>query len=200
MSNVQELRNLALEARKSNSTERDERYRQATNQAYELIIDGIIEKIKAAASEGKFRIRLYHWGPDTESQVYFGADEDGKNGYHIGQLTNPRFNSNIEYKELLIGRLRAYFNENLSAEGETDEERRRNQIRVYWERRVNNPREQAIFVDWGRFRTDRNRPVDGRAQRPSPRRVAPAQRFNARGGRAGPHRYGFRLRPAGASR
>lgn len=203
--NVGTLRSIALDARKSNTTKKSEDFLRATEEAFKYLTktnteDGnIIEDIKEAASNGQFRKALLRWGPEIESQVYFGADEDGKNGYHIGQLINPRFNSNIEYKDLLIGRLRAYFNENLSADGETDEERRRNQIRVYWERRVNNPREQAIFVDWGRFRTDRNRPVDGRTQRPSPRRVVPAQRFNTRGGRAGPHRYGFRLRPAGAS-
>ena len=120
MSNIaEELRNLAFEARKENSTGRLEKYAKARDEAFEVITDGVMEKVREAAKEGRFRYSMYEWvntprerdgeeeQVESDTQVFFGSNEDGKNGLHIMALLNP---AGIQYEQQLIFKLRQFFN------------------------------------------------------------------------------------------
>ena len=165
MTSFQELRNLALEARKEGATERQERYNRARDEAFEVITDGVTEKIQNAAKEGRFRYPIYRWTnqsrfqPKTEStpteetdsipeatQLYFGNDKEGKNGLHIMALMQP---VGIPYEEQLVYKLREFFNSGVEKQ-EDAEQARNNQLRVFLQRRPGNPRQVAIFVSWER--------------------------------------------------
>lgn len=172
MSSFQELRNLALEARRENTNDRQDRYIKARDEAFEVLTDGIMEKITSAAKKGKFRYAIYRWtnqprhkqseevsspvvvGEDGDtpeaSQLIFGNDESGKNGLHIMALIQPvgiPFNMTLGYK------LHQFFN--VRPEGETGplteeekRERRENQLKVFFQRRPENLSKCAIYVSW----------------------------------------------------
>lgn len=161
MTSFQELRNLALEARKEGASERQERYNRARDEAFEVITDGVNEKIQNAAKEGRFRYPVYRWtnqsrfqqntesnaNEETDSvpeatQLYFGNDKEGKNGLHIMALMQP---VGIPYEEQLIYKLREFFNSGVEKKDDTDQ-----QLRVFLQRRPGNPRQVAIFVSWER--------------------------------------------------
>lgn len=61
MTSVKELRDLALSARRENSSGRRERYFKARDEAFEIITDGVLEKIMNAAKEGRFKYPIYRW-------------------------------------------------------------------------------------------------------------------------------------------
>ena len=164
MSNIaEELRNLAFEARKENSTERLDRYAKARDEAFEIITDGVMDKIREAAKEGRFRFNAYDWvnhprnseeEVENERQVFFGLDEEGKNGLHIMALLNP---TGIPYEQQLIFKLREFFNptgeqEEQEQEQEQEQEngRRVHRLKVYLNRRPTNPRECSLVVSWDR--------------------------------------------------
>jgi len=167
MTSFQELRNLALEARKENSTDRQSRYIKARDEAFEVLTDGVIEKIQNAAKEGRFRYPIYRWTNQPRSQkatdqpedqtedpenvstpeatqLYFGNDESGKNGLHIMALMQP---TGIPYKTSLVSKLRDFFNSRISSEESSDGEKG-DRLRVFLQRRPTNTRQCAIFVSW----------------------------------------------------
>ena len=177
MTTIQELRNLAFEARKENSAGRLERYARARDEAFGVITDGALDAITAAAKEGRFRHSIYSWvytrrtdttteeTPESSVQQVFGNDENGENGLSIRVLMEPR---GIEYQETLIAKLRAYFNEHIGA-GE-QQEGRQLQIRVFLDRRPTNPRHFSIVVSWDsrpvnrRFQGQQNQQYQGQQQ------------------------------------
>ena len=153
MTTIQELRNLAFEARKENSVGRLERYTRARDEAFGVITDGSLDAITTAAKEGRFRHSVYSWvqtrrtdtttEEDTSVQQVFGNDENGEGGLPIRVLMEPR---GIDYQETLIAKLRAYFNEHIGSGEQT--EGRQQQIRVFLDRRPTNPRQFSIVVSW----------------------------------------------------
>jgi len=171
MTTVLELRKLSLDARRENSNERQERYTKARDEAFEILTDGVMERIKVAATEGKFRYPIYRWtnqpkahvaveagesvvddgeatGVPEATQLTFGNDEGGVNGLHIMALVQP---TGIKYEDTLMAKLREYFNSQVpSAEGNDEQTDKRNQLRVYFQRHQKNPRLCAIFVSWDR--------------------------------------------------
>lgn len=173
MSSFQQLRTMALEARKGNANDRQERYIKARDEAFDVITDGVMEKIQNAAKEGRFRYPIYKWvnqsrgkystDADVEettteaTQLYFGCDETGKNGIHIMALVQP---TGIALEETLISKLREYFDSKVEDESVDEKTRRENQLRVFLQRKPNNPRQCAIFVSWERPQgTPRFRPA-----------------------------------------
>jgi hypothetical protein len=167
MTTVSELRNITLKARGENSNGRLEQYTKARDEAFNLITDGVMDRIKEAASSGKFRYPIYRWqntprfqkddedqkqeeteGSQDDTKVFFGTSADGKNGLHIMSLINPK---GIDRQHSLITKLREFFNGDTSAE----DDRRDNQLKVYFEPHPVHFRKCAIFVSWDRKQVHR---------------------------------------------
>ena len=166
MTTVSELRNITLKARGENSNGRLEQYNKARDEAFNLITDGIMDRIKEAASSGKFRYPIYRWQntprfqKDDEEQkqeeteesqddakVFFGNSADGKNGLHIMSLINPK---GIDRQHSLITKLREFFNSGSDGGSSAEDDRRDNQLKVYFEPHPVHFRKCAIFVSWDR--------------------------------------------------
>lgn len=155
MASFQELRTMALKARKENSSERQEKYFRARDDAFSVITTDVMTKIHTAAKDGRFKFPVYTWTntqrssntvtesvyvPVENPQLYFGNDENGKNGLHIMALMQP---TGVKYEDTLISKLREFFN-NQSVE----EDEKSNKLRVFLQRRPTNPLQCAIFVSW----------------------------------------------------
>jgi len=167
MTTVSELRNITLKARGENSNGRLEQYTKARDEAFNLITDGVMDRIKEAASSGKFRYPIYRWqntprfqkddeeqkqeeteGSQDDTKVFFGNSADGKNGLHIMSLINPK---GIDRQHSLITKLREFFNSG----SESSDEQRDNQLKVYFEPHPVHFRKCAIFVSWDRKQVHR---------------------------------------------
>lgn len=179
MATFQELRTMALEARKESATERQAKYFRARDDAFAVITDGVMDKIHSAAKEGRFKYPVYRWTNQTRSkdgvkeeetsaednsQLYFGNDESGKNGLHIMALLQP---TGLKYEDTLLAKLREFFNSQTQTQGEGDGTRQ-NHLRVFLQRRPTNPNMCAIFVSWEKILPNRAtvRPVSGFVRRP----------------------------------
>ena len=179
MATFQELRSMALEARKESATERQSKYFRARDDAFAVITDGVMDKIHTAAKEGRFKYPVYRWTNQTRSkdgvkeeeatptddnaQLYFGNDESGKNGLHIMALLQP---TGLKYEDTLLAKLREFFNSQ-TQQGEGDGARQ-NHLRVFLQRRPTNPNMCAIFVSWEKILPNRAtvRPASGFVRRP----------------------------------
>jgi len=179
MATFQELRSMALEARKESATERQSKYFRARDDAFAVITDGVMDKIHTAAKEGRFKYPVYRWTnqsrskdgvkeeappADDNSQLYFGNDESGKNGLHIMALLQP---TGLKYEDTLLAKLREFFNSQTQTQGEGDG-LRQNHLRVFLQRRPTNPNMCAIFVSWEKILPNRAsvRPASGFVRRP----------------------------------
>lgn len=171
MTSVSELRNITLKARGENSNSRLEQYTKARDEAFDLMTDGVMDRIKEAAGNGKFRYPIYRWentprfqkdssedqkeSDQTEQQddtkVFFGNSSDGKNGLHLMSLINPK---GIDRQHSLITKLREFFNSG-SEQSATEDDRRDNQLKVYFEPHPIHFRKCAIFVSWDRKQVQR---------------------------------------------
>jgi hypothetical protein len=168
MTSVSELRNITLKARGENSNSRLEQYSKARDEAFDLMTDGVMDRIKEAAGNGKFRYPIYRWEntprfqkessdegqKDTEeddTKVFFGNSADGKNGLHIMSLINPK---GIDRQHSLITKLREFFNSG-SNQSAAEDDRRDNQLKVYFEPHPVHFRKCAIFVSWDRKQVQR---------------------------------------------
>ena len=173
MTTVSELRNITLKARGENSNGRLEQYIKARDEAFNLITDGVMDRIKEAAGNGKFRYPIYRWqntprfqkdsteeqkqeeteDSNDDTKVFFGNSADGKNGLHIMSLINPK---GIDRQHSLITKLREFFNSSTdSSASSADEERRDNQLKVYFEPHPIHFRKCAIFVSWDKKQVHR---------------------------------------------
>jgi hypothetical protein len=194
---VSELRNITLKARGENSNGRLEQYTKARDEAFDLMTDGVMDRIKDAASNGKFRYPIYRWvntprfqkdsvedskeqskeqpeNPEDDTKVFFGNSDEGRNGLHIMSLINPK---GIDPQHSLITKLREFFNS--SVEDSTDDERRENQLKVYFENHPLNFRKCAIFVSWDRKQVQRSSYGGGvRAGEPIERKRFPVSSGN----------------------
>ena len=173
MTSVSELRNITLKARGENSNSRLEQYTKARDEAFDLMTDGVMDRIKDAAGNGKFRYPIYRWensprfqkdssegqkessesqeqSEQDDTKVFFGNSTDGKNGLHVMSLINPK---GIDRQHSLITKLREFFNS--GSEPSADEERRDNQLKVYFEPHPIHFRKCAIFVSWDRKQVQR---------------------------------------------
>jgi hypothetical protein len=173
MTTVSELRNITLKARGENSNGRLEQYIKARDEAFNLMTDGVMDRIKEAAGNGKFRYPIYVWQntprfqkdstdsqkqEDTEesqddTKVFFGNSADGKNGLHLMSLINPK---GIDRQHSLITKLREFFNSDSDAGGSSGEaDRHDNQLKVYFEPHPIHFRKCAIFVSWDKKQVHR---------------------------------------------
>ena len=189
MTSVSELRNITLKARGENSNSRLEQYTKARDEAFDLMTDGVMDRIKEAAGNGKFRYPIYRWENSprfqkdssegqkesseeaeqhNDTKVFFGNSSDGKNGLHIMSLINPK---GIDRQHSLITKLREFFNS--GSEPSADEERRDNQLKVYFEPHPIHFRKCAIFVSWDRKQVQR--PTYGGDAEASERKRSPAK-------------------------
>ena len=175
MATFQELRTMALEARKESATERQSKYFRARDDAFAVITDGVMDKIHTAAKEGRFKYPVYRCTNQTRSkdgvkeeeatptddnaQLYFGNDESGKNGLHIMALLQP---TGLKYEDTLLAKLREFYNSQTQTQGEGDGARQ-NHLRVFLQRRPTNPNMCAIFVSWEKILPNRAsvRPATG---------------------------------------
>jgi hypothetical protein len=189
MTSVSELRNITLKARGENSNSRLEQYTKARDEAFDLMTDGVMDRIKDAARNGKFRYPIYRWENSprfqkessegqkessdeaeqhNDTKVFFGNSSDGKNGLHVMSLINPK---GIDRQHSLITKLREFFNS--GSEPSADEERRDNQLKVYFEPHPIHFRKCAIFVSWDRKQVQR--PTYGGDAEASERKRSPAK-------------------------
>jgi hypothetical protein len=195
MTSVSELRNITLKARGENSNSRLEQYTKARDEAFDLMTDGVMDRIKEAAGNGKFRYPIYRWensprfqkessegqkessegqkesseqSEHNDTKVFFGNSSDGKNGLHVMSLINPK---GIDRQHSLITKLREFFNS--GSEPSADEERRDNQLKVYFEPHPIHFRKCAIFVSWDRKQVQR--PTYGGDSEASERKRSPAK-------------------------
>jgi hypothetical protein len=170
MTTVSELRNITLKARGENSNGRLEQYTKARDEAFNLITDGVMDRIKEAAGNGKFRYPIYRWQntprfqkddeqkqesteeSQDETKVFFGNSPDGKNGLHIMSLINPK---GIDRQHSLITKLREFFNSSSDGGSSAEEDRRDNQLKVYFEPHPIHFRKCAIFVSWDKKQVQR---------------------------------------------
>ncbi len=172
MTSVSELRNITLKARGENSNSRLEQYTKARDEAFDLMTDGVMDRIKEAAGNGKFRYPIYRWQntprfkndssegqkdssegnsqDEDDTKVFFGNSADGKNGLHIMSLINPK---GIDRQHSLITKLREFFNS--GSEQSSEDDRRDNQLKVYFEPHPIHFRKCAIFVSWDRKQVHR---------------------------------------------
>jgi hypothetical protein len=132
-----------------------------------------MDRIKEAAGNGKFRYPIYRWqntprfqkdsteeqkqeeteDSNDDTKVFFGNSADGKNGLHIMSLINPK---GIDRQHSLITKLREFFNSSTdSSASSADEERRDNQLKVYFEPHPIHFRKCAIFVSWDKKQVHR---------------------------------------------
>ena len=181
MATFQELRSMALEARKESATERQSKYFRACDDAFAVITDGVMDKIHSAAKEGRFKYPVYRWTNQSRSkdgatvideatpaednaQLYFGNDESGKNGLHIMALLQP---TGLKYEDTLLAKLREFFNSQTQTQTEGDGTRQ-NHLRVFLQRRPTNPNMCVIFVSWEKTLPNRAsvRPASGFVRRP----------------------------------
>jgi hypothetical protein len=201
MATFQELRSMALEARKESATERQSKYFRARDDAFAVITDGVMDKIHTAAKEGRFKYPVYRWTnqsrskdgvkeeappADDNAQLYFGNDESGKNGLHIMALLQP---TGLKYEDTLLAKLREFFNSQ-TQQGEEGDGPRQNHLRVFLQRRPTNPNMCAIFVSWEKILPNRAtvRPASGFVRRPfdkSERKPAVERTVEATGAEAG---------------
>ena len=181
MATFQELRSMALEARKESATERQAKYFRARDDAFAVITDGVMDKIHTAAKEGRFKYPVYRWTNQSRSkdgvkeeeatpaednaQLYFGNDESGKNGLHIMALLQP---TGLKYEDTLLAKLREFFNSQTQQGGGEGDGPRQNHLRVFLQRRPTNPNMCAIFVSWEKILPNRAtvRPASGFVRRP----------------------------------
>ena len=189
MTSVSELRNITLKARGENSNSRLEQYTKARDEAFDLMTDGVMDRIKEAAGNGKFRYPIYRWENSPrfqkessegqkesseeaeqkdDTKVFFGNSSDGKNGLHVMSLINPK---GIDRQHSLITKLREFFNS--GSEPSAEEERRDNQLKVYFEPHPIHFRKCAIFVSWDRKQVQR--PTYGGDAEASERKRSPAK-------------------------
>ncbi len=176
MATFQELRTMALEARKESSTDRQAKYFRARDDAFAVITNGVMEKIHTAAKDGRFKYPVYRWTNQTRSkdgvnedmtpvdnnaQLYFGNDDSGKNGLHIMALLQP---TGIKYEDTLLAKLREFFNSQTQTQ---TVESSQNHLRVFLQRRPTNPNMCAIFVSWEKILPNRAnvRPASGFVRR-----------------------------------
>jgi hypothetical protein len=173
MTTVSELRNITLKARGENSNGRLEQYIKARDEAFNLMTDGVMDRIKDAAGNGKFRYPIYRWQntprfqkdsieeqkqeetveSNDDTKVFFGNSADGKNGLHIMSLINPK---GIDRQHSLITKLREFFNSSSeSGISSAEEERRDNQLKVYFEPHPIHFRKCAIFASWDKKQVQR---------------------------------------------
>jgi hypothetical protein len=169
MTTVIELRKITLKARGENSNERLEQYIKARDEAFNLMTDGVMDRIKEAAGNGKFRYPIYRWqntprfqkddnekeeeteDSEVDTKVFFGNSANGKNGLHIMSLINPK---GIDRQHSLITKLREFFNSGLEGSS-SDDDRRDNQLKVYFEPHKVDFRKCAIFVSWDKKQVHR---------------------------------------------
>ena len=169
MTSVSELRNITLKARGENSNERLEQYIKARDEAFNLMTDGVMDRIKEAAGNGKFRYPIYRWqntprfqkndeqkeeeteDSQDDTKVFFGNSANGKNGLHIMSLINPK---GIDRQHSLITKLREFFNSGTDDVSSNDD-RRDNQLKVYFEPHKIDFRKCAIFVSWDKKQVHR---------------------------------------------
>ena len=179
---VTELRNIALKARGENSNGRLEQYTKARDEAFDLMTDSVMDHIKEAAGNGKFRYPIYRWEntprfiktlteqadqpeqpeKQDDTKVFFGNSLDGKDGLHIMSLINPK---GIDRQHSLITKLREFFN------SDTTDAESSNHLKVYFEPHPVNFRKCAIFVSWDRKQV--HRPSFGGAADETNRRASP---------------------------
>jgi hypothetical protein len=170
MTTVSELRNITLKARGENSNGRLEQYIKARDEAFNLITDGVMDRIKEAAGNGKFRYPIYRWqntprfqkddeqkqeeteDSQDDTKVFFGNSADGKNGLHIMSLINPK---GIDRQHSLITKLREFFNSDSEGDSSAESDRRDNQLKVYFEPHPIHFRKCAIFVSWDKKQVHR---------------------------------------------
>jgi hypothetical protein len=172
MTSVSELRNIALKARGENSNGRLEQYVKARDEAFDLMTDGVMDRIKEAARNGKFRYPIYRWvntprfqkdsvedseKPDQPDQqddtkVFFGNSSDGKNGLYIMSLINPK---GIDRQHSLITKLREFFNSGSDSGSSAEDDHRDNQLKVYFEPHPIHFRKCAIFASWDKKQVHR---------------------------------------------
>lgn len=174
MKSVSELRNIALKARGENSNGRLEQYVKARDEAFDLMTDGVMDRINEAAGNGKFRYPIYRWvntprfqkdstddsekpeqsDKQDDTKVFFGNSIDGKDGLHIMSLINPK---GIDRQNSLITKLREFFNSGSdNSESQNGNDNRDNQLKVYFEPHPINFRKCAIFVSWDRKQVHRS--------------------------------------------
>lgn len=172
MTSVSELRNITLKARGENSNSRLEQYTKARDEAFDLMTDGVMDRIKEAARNGKFRYPIYRWKntprfqtnssedqkestedaeQNDDTKVFFGNSADGKNGLHLMSLINPK---GIDRQHSLITKLREFFNSG-SDQSAAEGDRHDNQLKVYFEPHPIHFRKCAIFVSWDRKQVQR---------------------------------------------
>ena len=169
MTTVSELRNITLKARGENSNGRLEQYIKARDEAFNLMTDGVMDRIKEAAGNGKFRYPIYRWqntprfqknddqkeeeteDSQDDTKVFFGNSANGKNGLHIMSLINPK---GIDRQHSLITKLREFFNSGTDDVSSNDD-RRDNQLKVYFEPHKIDFRKCAIFVSWDKKQVHR---------------------------------------------
>jgi len=174
MTSVSELRNITLKARGENSNSRLEQYTKARDEAFDLMTDSVMDRIKDAAGNGKFRYPIYRWensprfqkdssegqkdssesqeqSEQDDTKVFFGNSTDGKNGLHVMSLINPK---GIDRQHSLITKLREFFNSG-SEPSAAEDDRRDNQLKVYFESHPIHFRKCAIFVSWDRKQVQR---------------------------------------------
>jgi len=178
MATFQELRSMALDARKESATERQSKYFRARDDAFSVITSGVMDKIHSAAKEGRFKYPVYRWTNQSRSkddvkeeatpaednaQLYFGNDESGKNGLHIMALLQP---TGLKYEDTLLAKLREFFNSQ-TQQGVEGDGPRQNHLRVFLQRRPTNPNMCAIFVSWEKTLPNRAnvRPASGFVRR-----------------------------------
>jgi hypothetical protein len=172
MTTVHELRNITLKARGENSNGRLEQYIKARDEAFNLITDGVMDRIKEAAGNGKFRYPIYRWqntprfkkdstedqnqeeteDSQDETKVFFGNSADGKNGLHIMSLINPK---GIDRQYSLITKLREFFNTASDGCSSAENDTRDNQLKVYFEPHPIHFRKCAIFASWDKKQVHR---------------------------------------------
>jgi hypothetical protein len=188
MTTVSELRTITLKARGENSNGRLEQYIKARDEAFNLITDGVMDRIKDAAGNGKFRYPIYRWqntprfqknsmeeqnqeeteDSQDDTKVFFGNSADGKNGLHIMSLINPK---GIDRQHSLITKLREFFNAGSDGGSSAEDDRRDNQLKVYFEPHPIHFRKCAIFASWDKKQV--NRPSYGGIVEKMERRRSP---------------------------
>jgi len=169
---VEDLVKLSINGRRENSSKRFERYVRARDEAFDILTDGVVERVKLAATKGDFRYEIYSWhnkprgessedSEESRPQLIFGKDENGENGLHVMTLVQP---TNLEYADTLMAKLRDFFKNQFTSTDETIEDsQKKNFIKVFLHRDPANPRACSLVVSWDRFKTDQlpRRPFNG---------------------------------------
>lgn len=149
------LRSISISTRHASSASRLQRYNDARDEAFKVLIENINQKMIDAANSGRFEALIYSFkngksdsevensednkSEEKEVQTRFsvGSRGDDDKGLHIMTLLSP---TGIPREQRLIEHINTYLNESIKEDS--------NKVRTYFRKNPKNPSQWGVWVSW----------------------------------------------------